>query len=207
MRMSRMVNNLIANGALKTDVVIEAFSEIQRIEFVPEDFHNSADADIPLPIGHGEMIAEPQIAAVMMEILDPNRGQNTLVVGISSGWMTALLGYIVGPEGHVTAVDEHQSLVQLGSENIDKYQMIKRGIVEVVLSQALEGCPDRGPFDRILVTIPLWKDPISLKKQLKVGGVMVMPMYNKIRSVRKEEDGFTRDVYPGFSYVPLSVKG
>lgn len=205
--MSRMVNNLIATGSLKSDAVIDAFSEIQRIEFVPEDFYNSADADIPLPVGHGEMIAEPQVAAIMMELLDAERGQHVFVAGISSGWMVALLGYIVGNKGHVVSADIHQSLLRLGSRNIDKYQMIKRGVVEVIQSDPLEGCPKQAPFDRILVTIPLNEDPSTLKEQLKVGGVMVLPMYNEIRMIRREDEGFVRDVYPGFSYIPLTVRG
>ncbi len=92
--MSKLVNELIRQGYLKTDLLIEAFSEISRVEFVPHELEKEAEANVALPIGYGQTISQPLTVALMMELLDPQRGQNVLDIGSGSGWTTALLCYI-----------------------------------------------------------------------------------------------------------------
>ena len=103
--MNSLINNLIRNGYLKSDLIIDAFSEISRIEFVPKEFEKDANADIALPIGYGQTISQPKTVAIMLELLDSQRGHNILDIGSGSGWTTALLCCIVGKGGRVTAVE------------------------------------------------------------------------------------------------------
>ena len=84
--MRLLVNKLINKGYLKTDLIIDAFSEIGRIEFVPKELEKEAEADIPLPIGFGQTISQPLTVAFMFELLDPQRGHNVLDIGSGSGW-------------------------------------------------------------------------------------------------------------------------
>jgi len=71
--MSKLVNDLIKNGYLKTDALIEAFEHINRIEFVPKEFELEAQMDVALPIGYGQTISQPLVVAMMLELLDPHR--------------------------------------------------------------------------------------------------------------------------------------
>jgi len=84
--MSKLVNELIRQGYLKTDLIIDAFSEISRIEFVPHEFEKESEANIALPIGYGQTISQPLTVAFMLELLDPRRDQNILDIGSGSGW-------------------------------------------------------------------------------------------------------------------------
>ena len=206
--MSQLTNNLILKGYLKTDLVIDAFSEIQRIEFIPEEYHRSSDADVPFPIGYGRSIPQPQIVSTILELLDIHRGDHILEVGSGSGWITALLAYMVGEDGYVVATDSSQELLDLARENVDKYQFIKRERVKLFHKEHKEGYKEAMPYDKILVNVVMEEVPQELKDQLRVGGTMIVPLYNDIWTLKKEsEDEFSKEIYSGFSFIPLETKG
>jgi protein-L-isoaspartate(D-aspartate) O-methyltransferase len=202
--MSKLVNNLIRKGYLKTGIVIDAFSEIHRIEFVPEELETESEADIPLPIGHGQTISQPATVAIMFELLNPGRGQNILDVGSGSGWTTALLSYIVGSRGKVTALDRIKELLEKGKDNTDKFGYVKKGIAEFHLGDGNNGYQENAPYDRILVSAAADFVPKPLQEQLKIGGRMVIPVHNDIWFIEKRaENDYYKEEYPGFAFVPL----
>lgn len=203
--MSRLVNDLIHYGYLKSDPVIGAFSEIGRIEFIPDHLASEADADIALPIGHGQTISQPRTVAFMFELLQPQRGQNILDVGSGSGWTTAMLSYIVGKDGRVTALERLHELFEFGKNNVEKFKYVSKGIAECLEGDGYSGYEPNAPYDRILVSAAVEEIPEALKKQLKVGGIMVIPVHNDIWYVeRRGEDDFYKEEFPGFSFVPLT---
>lgn len=205
--MNSHINKLIGQGYLKTDLIIDAFSEIGRIEFVPKELESEASADVALPIGYGQTISQPRTVAFMLELLSPERGQNVLDIGAGSGWTTALLCYIVGRGGSVTAIERIGELLEWGKNNVDKYNYLKdgqEGIAEFHLGDGKKGYKKNAPYDRILVSASCVTIPEELKKQLKVGGAMVLPVKDSVVFVeRKSEDEFSEEHFPGFSFVPL----
>lgn len=205
--MNRLVNELIKSGYLKSDIIIEAFSEIDRMHFVPEDMEKEAEANIPLPIGHGQTISQPLTVALMFELLDPKKGNNILDIGSGSGWTASLFSYIVGSNGKVTALERIPELCEFGKGNANKFNFIKNGIAEFHNLDGSKGYEKNSPYDRILVSAMADKIPEVLKKQLKVGGKMVIPVNNDIWYVeKKKEDDFYIERYSGFSFVPLICK-
>lgn len=202
--MSRLVNDLIHHQYLKSDLVIDAFSEMGRIEFIPDSLSSEADADIPLPIGFGQTISQPRTVAFMLELLQPNRGQVIMDIGSGSGWTSALLAYIVGDKGKVVAIESLRELYEFGKANIDKFGYTSKGIVECVNGDGYNGYEKFAPYDRILVSAMVDEIPETFKKQLKVSGIMVLPIHNDICFVEKRgEDDFYIETFPGFSFVPL----
>ena len=205
--MSKLVNDLIRLGYLKSDLIIDAFSEINRIEFVPQDLEKEAEANIALPIGYGQTISQPLTVAFMLELLDPQRGQNVLDVGSGSGWTTALLSYIVGRNGKVTAVERKKELKETGEKNVDKYGYLRdgqSGMTEFYVADGTRGFAKNAPYDRILVSASAECVPSVLKEELKIGGKMVIPIRNSIWYMeKKEENKFYKEEYPGFEFVPL----
>lgn len=202
--MNKLFNQLIKDGYLKTDVIIEAFSEINRVEFVPREFELQADANVALPIGYGQTISQPLTVAFMLELLDPQKGQKILDVGSGSGWTTALLSYIVGKEGKVYAIEKEENLVEFGKKNADKYGYVKNGIAEFYNNDGTKGLSEKAPFDRILVSASSGEIPSVLKDQLKIGGKMVIPREDTIYLLeKKSEQEFEEKKFPGFSFVPL----
>lgn len=204
--MSRLSNKLIHNGYLQTDLIIDAFSEISRSEFLPKEFQKEADADVALPIGYGQTISQPTVVAFMMELLDPARGHKILDVGSGSGWTSALLSYIVGSQGKVVAIELREKLKEIGESNADKFGFVRKGIASFHAGDGSKGFSEEAPYDRILVSAGAEEVPEELKRQLKVGGKMVIPISPRSSIMyieRKSDDEFYKEEYPGFVFVPL----
>ncbi|OGI16323.1 MAG: hypothetical protein A2Z52_02730 [Candidatus Moranbacteria bacterium RBG_19FT_COMBO_42_6] len=143
----------------------------------------------------------------MLELLDPRTGQKILDVGSGSGWTTALLAEIVGDKGRVIALERVKELAEFGRKNVEKYNFIKKGIVEMRLADETIGFSAGSPYDRILVSAFSLDIPNELRKQMKIGGKMVIPVKSSIVYVeRKSENDYYEKEYPGFAFVPLVTK-
>jgi len=100
-----LIENLISEKWLKSSRIIKAFRKIKREDFLPEDLKDSSELDIALPIGFNQTISQPQVVALMLELLDAQEGNNVLDIGSGSGWTSSLLTELVGENGAVTAVE------------------------------------------------------------------------------------------------------
>lgn len=179
----------------------EAFSKVERKEFLPEDLQAQAGFDAPVPIGFGQTNSQPTTVKRMLEWLDPQEGDKVLDVGSGSGWTTALLAYLVGPKGKVYAVEKIPELVEFGRGNCRR-----TGVKNARFYTAgrVFGLPKFAPYDRILVSASAGKMPEELIEQLEVGGVMVIPILNSIFVLAKTgPDTFETVEKPGFVFVPL----
>ena len=200
--MEQLINRLIDHGYLKTPEIIDAFYKINRIDFLPEDLKSEAQINAPLPIGCGQTISQPLTVAFMLELLQPKRGYKILDVGSGSGWQSSLLAYITGDEGRVIAIERIPELSEFGKENSEKYNFRN---LEFVVGNGSVGYKKEAPYDRIIVAAAAFdKIPDELKSQLKIGGIMVIPVKNSIWLViKKEENKFEEKEFPGFVFVPL----
>ena len=197
-----LIEDLIANGYLKTPEIIDAFYEIDRANFVPEELEYEAYANAPLPIGYGQTISQPLTVAFMLELLQPKSGHKILDVGSGSGWQSSLLAYITGNEGRVIAIERILELSKFGKENSEKYNFRN---LEFIVGDGSKGYKKEAPYDRIIVAAAAFdKIPEELKKQLKINGRLVIPVKNSIWLVIKtEENKFEKKEFPGFVFVPL----
>ncbi|MDD5489653.1 MAG: protein-L-isoaspartate O-methyltransferase [Candidatus Moranbacteria bacterium] len=202
--MNSLVRDLVYQGYLKTDRIIDAFSKIRRVDFVPEELESASQANIPLPIGQGQTISQPLTVAFMLEKLGPLPGEKVLDVGAGSGWTTALLAHIVGKKGKVIGMERIKELCRFGMNNVSKYHLIEGGRVKIVCADGSKGYINEAPYQRILVSAAADEIPKDLKKQLAVGGRLVIPVKNSIWMVKKISDkDFQEEEYPGFAFVPL----
>ena len=175
--MKQLVTNLIRTGVLETKEITDAFLHVDRKNFVLSEYEDEAYGDYPLPIGYGQTISQPTTVAMMLEWLQPKKGEKILDVGSGSGWTTALLADIVGPAGKVFGVEIVPELVAFGQKNLDKSNCPKANILQA--GEKL-GLPQEAPFDRILVSAAGRVIPKELVDQLKIGGTMVIPVGSSI---------------------------
>lgn len=204
---SGLVELLVRNGYLKSEPIIRAFNEITRADFVPPEFEQQAEADIPLPIGFGQAISQPTTVAIMFELLNPKPGQKMLDIGSGSGWTSALLGNIAGSEGKVAAIEVLPELHAMTKRNVEKFGLMGSGIVECAIGDGNLGYQPLAPYDRILVSAAADEVPQALKDQLALGGKMVIPVHNHLVYLEKRgEKDFYKEEFPGFMFVPLIQK-
>jgi len=196
-----LIASMIANGALRSPQIIEAFEKIDRKYFIPESFQDHIYIDRPLPIGKDQTISQPSTVAFMLEQLQPQKGDKILDIGSGSGWTTALLCQIVGEEGSVLGLERHDELVERGRENLRKLHASDHCRIEKAGEEL--GKPGE-QFDKILVSASAEEIPEELFAQLKVGGILVIPVKNSIFRFKKlSGTKIEAQEFPGFVFVPL----
>ena len=200
-----IVETLIKEGWLKTPGIIEAFKKIKRADFLPEESKELAEWNEALPIGFGQTISQPLVVAFMLELLQPRAGDKILDVGSGSGWTSALLAEIAGPNGKVVALEIIPELKEFGEKNVGKYDFIAKGITEFVCADGSKGYEKEAPFDRILASASARGEiPGAWKKQLRAGGTIVSPIDSSVWQIIKTAEGKFEEIeYPGFIFVPL----
>jgi protein-L-isoaspartate(D-aspartate) O-methyltransferase len=201
-----LVNYLKERGVLKTKEIINAFLKIDRKDFVKEEYKEQAYFDTPLPTLMGQTISQPYVVAFMLELLQPQKGQKILDIGFGSGWTTCLLSEIVGENGKVYGIEIVPEVFEFGKKNIEKYNFIQKGIVEVFLMDGSKGFSEKAPFDRILVSAASKKIPEEMILQLKDGGILVIPDFEGIWKVEKINGKIEKEYHYGFVFVPLVEK-
>lgn len=178
------------------DGIEQAMARHPRARFLPADQQQYAAENRALPIGFGQTNSQPSTVADMLRLLDVRPGHRVLDVGSGSGWSSAILGELVGPEGVVLGVDLVPELVERSRATLGDRQPWVR------ISQAVSGqlgLPGKAPFDRILVSAGADELPEQLVAQLGTDGVMVVPVGQQLLRVTPEET----TGHGGYVFVPL----
>ncbi len=175
---------------------------------MPGDIKYLAELNEALPIGQGQTISQPLVVAFMMELLQPEEGDKILDIGSGSGWTSALLGELVGPNGKVFSLEIVPELKKFGKNNVTKYNFISSGRVEFLEKNGSKGYAEQAPFDKILCSAAVQKEiPPAWKRQLKNEGKIVTPLGSCIVLLTKESDSkFVKEEHSGFAFVPLIEK-
>lgn len=179
----------------------QAFDNCPRNNFLPSGAQNRADVDAPLYIGYGQTNSQPTTVRMMLEWLDALPKDNVLDVGAGSGWTTALLANLVGPEGKVTATEIVPELVEFGKDNCKRLNLKN---IEFHQASKIFGYTKNAPYDRILVSAAASELPKELVDQLAPNGIMVIPIGDSIEVITKhKDDKISRKRHFGFAFVPL----
>jgi protein-L-isoaspartate(D-aspartate) O-methyltransferase len=165
-----MVERQIAGRGVGDRLLLETMAEIPREIFVEEALRAQAYSDSALPIGYGQTISQPYIAARMTEMLSLSREHGVLEVGTGTGFQTALLARMAG---RVCSVERVAPLAEKARANL---RFLGFENVEIRVGDGSVGWPERAPFERILVAAAAPEVPPSLLSQLAPGGRLVIPV-------------------------------
>ncbi len=186
----------------RADAVAEAFAAVPRANFLLPGSRRRAGDDSPILIGHGQTNSQPRTVADMLRLLDLRAGDQVLDVGSGSGWTTALLAHLVGPDGSVLGVEIVPELAAFGEANLRRTPY-HRAVVRVASAGVL-GAPDDAPFDRILVSADARVVPRELVDQLADGGRMVLPVNGTMTVVERHGPGLRTSEHGSYRFVPLT---
>ena len=188
---------------IRSPQVLEAIAAVPRERFVPAESRGSAYLDIPLPIGKGQTISQPTMVAEMTAALRVNPRDKILEVGTGSGYQAALLAKLA-PQGMVVTVERVPELAARAEATL--LELDYRNVV-VEMAGLVPGCPERGPYDAILVAAAAPAIPLSLMAQLRVGGRMALPVgpreEQQLLLVLKTGEGASINALGPCRFVPL----
>jgi protein-L-isoaspartate(D-aspartate) O-methyltransferase len=183
--------------------VLDAMLSVPRHLFVPESQRDDAYGDYPLPIGHDQTISQPYIVAFMTQALDVQPAHRVLEIGTGSGYQAAVLGKLAKM---VYTIEIVTPLAERARETLARLAYRN---VEVRAGNGYNGWPEHAPFDRIMVTAAPDEVPKALVEQLKIGGVMAIPVgtiSQELRILRRTPTGLeTLDTLP-VRFVPMTGK-
>jgi protein-L-isoaspartate(D-aspartate) O-methyltransferase len=198
-----MVDDQLSTRDIKDPRVLDAMKRVPRHEFVPEPLRGSAYADSPLPICHDQTISQPYIVAYMSEALELQPSHRVLEIGTGSGYQAAILGELAKEVYTIEIVAPladraRATLKQLGYAN-----------VHVRTGNGYLGWPEQAPFDRVMVTAAPDTIPPALIEQLKVGGLMAIPVGvgdQELRILRRTDTGLETLRTLPVRFVPMTGK-
>ncbi len=182
--------------------VLAAMEAVDRGRFVTGLFADRAYEDMPLPIACGQTISQPSVVGLMTQALDVRPRDTVLEIGTGSGYQAVILAKLAR---RVYTVERHRRLV---SETGKLFAELGLTNVTSMLSDGSFGLPEQAPFDRIIVTAAAEDPPGPLLAQLKIGGIMVLPVgqsdaVQQLIKVTRTETGLDYDELTSVRFVPL----
>lgn len=200
---ARMVTHQIQGRGIRDAAVLEAMNSVPRDCFVDEPYRAYAYDDTPLPIPASQTISQPYVVALMINSLELQPEDRVLEIGTGSGYAAALLSFIVA---EVYTVERHKRLVAYARQRLEQ---LGYDNVWVRCGDGTLGWPEHAPYDGIVVAAGGPLIPKSLRRQLALGGRLVMPVGPKrrsqhlIRIVRVGDDAYRSKELGPVAFVPL----
>jgi len=196
----QLVEQIREKGILD-EGVLNAINKIPRHLFLDSSFLEFAYQDKPFPIGSGQTISQPYTVAFQTELCEIEPGQKVLEIGTGSGYQACVLEEL---GARVFTVERQKKL----------YTRTKKFLAElgykakVFYGDGYKGLPAFAPFDRILITAGAPELPDALGKQLKTGGMIIVPLGRgdiqmMARFIKKEDGTLRKEDHGTFRFVPL----
>lgn len=186
---------------IKSASILEAFYQVPRHFFMDLALDDLAYTNAAFQIGSGQTISHPYTVAFQTELLELNSKMKVLEIGTGSGFQTCILCAL---GAKVYSIERHQELHLKADAMVKHFKFDAR----LRYGDGFLGWPSYAPFDRIIVTCGAPEIPLELKKQLAVGGIMIIPVGEGVEQVmlkivRLNEHEFTQQQFGTFKFVPM----
>jgi len=197
----KLVQGIQAKG-ITDERVLDAILEVPRHFFLDSAFDEVAYEDRAFPIGEGQTISQPYTVAYQSQLLEIKPFMKVLEIGTGSAYQAVVLAEM-GVQ--VYTIERQKKLF----ESNKKFEFLKKYLtVKFFYGDGYEGLPTYDPFDRVIITAAAPEVPSKLIEQMKVGGMMVIPVgagdIQQMKRITKLEGGALKEeVFDRFSFVPM----
>ncbi len=166
----KMIEKQLSGRGIKDDRVLQAFSEVERHQFVEESLWDRAYNDCPLPIGKNQTISQPYIVGLMTESLELTGNERVLEIGTGSGYQAAILSRLVQ---QVFSIERHPDLARNARKVFENLGIHN---IAIRIGDGSIGWSEFAPYDAIIITAAAPKEPGILLNQLAEGGKLIVPV-------------------------------
>ena len=192
---------ILKGRGIQDESLLAAIGKVPRHYFFDETFWLQAYKDIAFPIGEGQTISQPYTVAYQTELLHIKKGDKVLEIGTGSGYQTCILLEL----GATVFTIERQEKLFARTKKVLPHMGYQ---AEFFCGDGSKGVPELGPYDKILVTAGAPFVPEVLLKQLKIGGILVIPVGTEksqkmVTIIRMNEIDYERFELDTFRFVPL----
>src|SRR5438105_2944606 len=192
----------IRDKGISDEQVLNALNDIPRHFFLDSAFDDAAYADKAFPIGEGQTISQPYTVAYQTQLLEVRPFDKVLEIGSGSGYQAVVLAKV---GAQVYTIERQKKLFELNK----KFDYLKKfPSIKFFYGDGFEGLPTYAPFDKILITAAAPEVPPKLVEQLKIGGMMVLPVgsgevQRMMRVTKLQNNALKEEVFDHFSFVPM----
>ena len=189
---------------IQNEAVLEAINTLPRHFFFDTALISHAYEDKAFPIGEGQTISQPYTVAFQSSLLEVAPGDKILEIGTGSGYQACIL-HLLGAE--VFSIEYQKKLFEHTSRFLQRL-----GIqLQLFFGDGTGGVPSHAPYDKIIVTAGAPVVPEALIQQLKIGGILVIPVGDRskqamVKITKKSATEVQREEFEGFAFVPLLGK-
>jgi len=197
---NQLANVLRAKGIID-EKVLNAVREIPRHLFIDSSFEDHAYKDKAFPIAAEQTISQPYTVAFQTQTLEIKPNDKVLEIGTGSGYQTAVLLEL---KASVYTIERQHELFKKTSLFLPKLGYNPK---KFIFGDGYKGLPSQAPFDKIIVTAGAPFVPKPLLSQLKLGGMLLIPVGDQTQMmtlfIRKSSKEFEKHELGDFAFVPM----
>ena len=196
----KLVDHLISRG-IRSSNVIKSLLKVPRHLFIDSDFESHAYIDKAFPIDSNQTISQPYTVAYQTSLLNLSETDKVLEIGTGSGYQTAILMEI---SKNVYTIERQHKLYRRTKKLLSQLNYRPN---KIIYGDGYNGLEEMQPYDKILVTAGAEEIPKKLLIQLKIGGIMVIPIGKNVQEMiivrRISQSKFEKENHGSFKFVPL----
>ncbi len=197
----RKLVETVRSKGITDEKVLNALNTVPRHLFMDSSFINFSYQDQAFPIGAGQTISQPYTVAFQTQLLEVKPNDKILEIGTGSGYQTAIL---LEMGARVYTIERQKELYLKSQELLGKLGYKPH----FFYGDGMEGKPAYGPYDKILITAAADEVPEKLLQQIKVGGIIVVPVGGRfsqsmMKIIRISETKYNKTSHGAFVFVPL----
>ncbi len=198
----KLIDSLRLRG-VKNEQILEVMNTIPRHFFLEKAFEEWAYQDKAFPIDCDQTISQPYTVAFQTMLLEVKQREKVMEIGTGSGYQSSVLAAL---GARVYSIERQEPLYKKAKKFLP---LIGFPNIRLFFRDGYKGLAEFAPFDKILVTAGATKVPELLKQQLKIGGIMVIPVgpdkvQEMLKITRISETKFKTVSYGDFKFVPFA---